>query len=88
MLLGYFLIFIFAGLAIRGQAAVTPFLFGNGSAQLLGGVDEVGDGDPVELVPGPDLRVLQVLLHARARVGRVQMYRYADGQMNKSVDRR
>ena len=40
MLLGYF--FIFAGLAIRGQAAVTPFLVGDGSAPLLGGV--LGDG--------------------------------------------
>ena len=71
----------------KRQAAVPPFLLpvvGDGSAQLLGGVDEVGDGDPVVLVPGRVLRVLLVLLHARARVGRVQMYRYADGQMNKS----
>ena len=61
---------------------------GDGSAQLLGGVVGVGDGDPVVLVQGAVLRVLQVLLHVRARVGRVQMYRYADGQMNKSLDRR
>ena len=71
----------------KRQAAVPPFLLpvvGDVPAQLLGGVDEVGDGDPVELVPGPVLRVLLVLLHARARAGRVQMYRCADGQMNKS----
>ena len=40
---------------------------GDGSAQLLGGVDEVGDGDPLHVVHvlgAVDLRVDQVLLHA------------------------
>ena len=59
---------------------------GDGSAQLLGGVVVVGDGEPLVLVPGAGLRVLLVLLHARARAGRVQMYRYA-GRSNEQVCR-
>ena len=74
--LGYF--FIFAGLAIHGQAAVTPLLVGDGSAPLLGGV--LGDGgglprdhDHVALVLVAVHLVLDLLHHAaRARLrGRV-----------------